>query len=148
MTDPLIIIRDDCLANGLAVIACGGRHYADKRAVFAALDTLHARPGGVSLLIEGGNRPRANPDGTLPERSADYLAYLWAKARGVRCVTMAADFDSIGRRAGPMRNREMLTKLLGYARRGVVAFPSDGPGTRDMVKAATAAGVRVWKPCG
>jgi SLOG family YspA-like protein len=119
--------------TGLAIIVCGGRNFSDRDAVFSALDTLHARPGGVALVIQGG------------ASGADLLAAEWCDSRRVACVTMEADWDREGKAAGPIRNRAMLAKLTTYPRRGVVGF-SGGRGTADMCRAAVAAGVKVWTP--
>ncbi|ATI15672.1 hypothetical protein [Bordetella phage vB_BbrM_PHB04] len=112
----------------MKLLVCGGRDYADREAVFAALDRVHAkRP--VTLLIHGA------------ARGADSLADDWARARGVPRDPHPADWATHGRRAGPLRNR----KMLELKPDGVVAFPG-GRGTADMADAARAAGVPVWEP--
>jgi hypothetical protein len=40
-------------------------------------------------------------------RGADTLAEEWAKVRGIPCT---ADWDDLGRKAGPIRNAQMLRK--------------------------------------
>jgi hypothetical protein len=112
---------------GLRLLVCGGRGYADRDAVFAVLDRVHAERG-IRGIIEGG--------GT----GADTLAREWAKERGVRCVTVPADW-TFGRRAGPMRNAVMVAMKPD----GVVAFPG-GRGTADCCAQARAAGITVWEP--
>ncbi|HEX8912677.1 MAG TPA: DUF2493 domain-containing protein [Humisphaera sp.] len=116
--------------TGLRLIVCGGRRFADRAAVFVALDHLHATRV-VSMVIEGG------ADG------ADALARHWANVRGVPCETVKADWATFGKSAGPLRNRHM----LGLGPHGVVAFPG-GRGTADMCAQAERAGVRVWRPAG
>jgi len=115
----------------MRVIVCGGRNYRDRAAVFAALDRLHAERG-IDFLIQGV------ADG------ADYLAWQWADERGVPCGSYPAQWDEHGKRAGPIRNQEMIDE--GKAD-GVVAFPG-GKGTADLVQRAAAAGLKVWFPCG
>lgn len=116
----------------MKILVCGGRDWRDAGAVNRVLMLVHNRHG-VTLVIEGG------------ARGADAMAREWATAHGVHTATVAA----LWRRpdgtpdpsAGPRRNRAML--LLGPD--AVIAFPG-GAGTGDMVRAARAAGVRVWEP--
>lgn len=112
----------------MKVIVCGGRDFDNVSAVRHALTAAHAkRP--ITLLIEGG----AN--------GADKLAREWAKAEGVPCETVHADWKRYGPAAGPLRN----SKMLEYKPDAVIAFPG-GRGTADMVRIARQAGVKVWEP--
>lgn len=113
----------------MKVIVCGGRNFFDSRAVFSALDAVNEKHG-VSVVIHG----RA--------RGADDLAGRWADEKGIPVAEYAADWEQFGKRAGPVRNREMITKGKGEA---LVAFPG-GAGTRDMIRAAAEAGLPVWTP--
>jgi len=111
------------------LIVCGGRDFADRAFLFAALDAVH-RKRPITTLAQG-----CCPTG------ADAFAVEWAKARGVRCIGFQANWREFGASAGPRRNRQMLD----YGVDGVVAFPGNR-GTADMVRIARAAGVTVWKP--
>lgn len=115
----------------MRVLVCGGRHYSNHAAVEHALTVLHARRG-ITLLIEGG------------ATGADRLAREWAKKRGVPFETEEADWTKYGDAAGPIRNALMLSK---WKPDGVVAFPGDR-GTRDMIRKAEAAGLKVWRTGG
>lgn len=116
----------------MILLVTGGRHYADRATVFAALDRAHAkRP--ITLLVHGG------------ATGADSLADDWARDRGVPRRPYAVskfEWQRYGRGAGPMRNARMLADAKPD---GVVAFPG-GSGTADMVFKAEAAGVPVWHP--
>lgn len=116
----------------MILLACGGRTYHDRAAVFQALDRVHAkRP--VTLLVHGG------------AAGADSLAADWARERGIACRSFTIskhEWRVNGRAAGPMRNARMLAEARPD---GVVAFPG-GAGTADMVRQARAAGVPVWRP--
>lgn len=97
------------------LLVCGGRDYADRDALFAALDRAHAkRP--VSLLIHGA------------ARGADTLAGEWAKARGIEPLPFPAAWrrpdGSRDNSAGPRRNQQMLDEGRPHA---CVAF---APGPR------------------
>ena len=113
----------------MRVLVCGGRDYADRGALFSALDRL-ASKRGVSEVIHGG------------ATGADSLAGEWARARGVMCSVFRADWERHGRAAGPKRNQRMLEEGKPD---GVVAFPG-GRGTADMIQRAKAAGLTVWEP--
>ena len=113
----------------MRVLVCGGRDYTDQRAVWDALDALHAK-NPITLMIEGG------------ATGADTLGYEWAVARGVLGVTFQADWKKYGRAAGPIRNTLMLTEGKPDL---VIAFPG-GRGTANMIEQAKQAGVVVLTP--
>lgn len=64
-------------ADGMELLVCGGRDYANRDLVFATLDRID-KQRGVKILIEGG----AN--------GADALARQWTRRRGVLCATVPA----------------------------------------------------------
>lgn len=75
-------------------------------------------------------------------RGADTHAAEWAKRTpGVTLVPFPADWASHGRRAGPIRNRQMLREGQPDL---VVAFSQGSPGTRDMVEVAKAAALPTY----
>ena len=108
------------------VLVCGGRDYADARALNEALDALH-RERVVTRLIHGA------------ARGADSLAAAWARSRGIPALAFPADWKKDGQAAGFVRNARM---LRGGRPELVVAFPG-GRGTVHMVGLAKAAGVPV-----
>jgi hypothetical protein len=112
------------------IIVCGGRDYAYRDHVFRVLDKIHVLRG-ISEIIQG-----ECPTG------ADKFAREWAVNMGQEPTRCPARWDLYGKRAGPLRNRYMLTLKPD----GVVAFDTGGPGTRDMITAAQEAGVPVYTP--
>ncbi len=118
----------------LTIIVTGGRKFYDRRAIFKALDDLHARRE-ITLVV----------DGKCPT-GADPIGNAWAVDRGVGFKRCPADWTRFGKAAGAIRNSQML-KLVGPDNVVVVAFPG-GPGTADMVKKARRAGVEVIEPLG
>jgi len=108
----------------MRVLVCGGREFSDRDRVFEVLGGLDRIP---SMIIQGG------------AIGADTFAREWAEAHGVLCQTFEADRETLGRSAGPIRNKQMLE--VGQPDL-VVAFPG-ARGTANMVRQAKAAGVRV-----
>jgi predicted Rossmann-fold nucleotide-binding protein len=108
------------------VLVCGGRDYNDHDALYAALDRLHAEHN-FTVVIAGG------------ARGADTLAAQWAEHRGIPVEVYMADWQKLGRKAGPIRNQRMLDE---GAPDLVVAF-AGGTGTAGMMALARNAGVPV-----
>lgn len=106
----------------MRVLVCGGRDYADEHAVLVALSGLP--PGTV--VVHGA------------ARGADNLAERAAGSLGLVTEPHPADWERLGRRAGPVGNAEMLATGVDL----VIAFPG-GRGTADMVARARRAGVPV-----
>lgn len=124
-------------------IVCGGRDYFDWIAVFHALNRLDARFSRVEG--EGDDRVRVPGIAAIIQggaEGADWCARDWAETYGVECITFAADWDRLGKAAGPTRNEKMLREARAH---GLVAFPG-GRGTFDMVARARHAGLMVWEP--
>ena len=110
------------------IIVCGGRDYANRAFVFKVLDHI-LLTRGISEIIQG------------EAPGADRWAREWAINRDVPLTRCRAEWEKYGKRAGPLRNRHMLTLKPD----GVVAFPG-GRGTQDMITAAQEAGVPVYTP--
>lgn len=112
------------------MLVCGGRDYADKRAVYHTLDRI-ALEHPIGCIISGC------------ATGADTLALDWAYD-DVHHPTVAvdryrADWRTHGRSAGPIRNQRMIDEGKPDL---VVAF-AGGRGTADMIRRAEAAGIRV-----
>ncbi len=113
----------------MKILVCGGRDYTDRESVFRALDAVHARKT-ITCIIHGA------------ARGADSLAGEWERERGVEELRFPADWNTHGKKAGPIRNQQMLDQARPD---GVIAFPGR-VGTADMVSRAEDAGVMVWIP--
>ena len=111
----------------MRVLVCGGRDYADAEHVNATLDALNAR-GPITCIVHGA------------ASGVDTLAARWAEAHEVYVHAYPAQWKRYGKRAGPLRNADMLddSPVL------VLAFPG-GRGTADMVRRAKAANVPVME---
>lgn len=106
----------------MRVLVCGSRHFKDRELLFSTLDGIQ----GITEIIHGA------------ARGADTLAGEFATIRGISCHSEPALWNTYGRSAGPIRNREMLKRgpdlVVGFL------FPNSR-GTKDMLGAAEAAGV-------
>ncbi len=107
----------------LKVIVCGGREFADYQLLRAVLQSLN-----LSVVVQGA------------ARGADRLAARAARELGVETVSCPANWDEYPRRAGIIRNREMLE----HNPDAVIAFEG-GRGTADMVNIADRAGIAVYR---
>jgi hypothetical protein len=67
------------------------------------------------------------------------MAGEWACRRGIENIKFHAEWEKLGRKAGPLRNQLMLDEGRPDV---VVAFPG-GRGTEDMMMRARSAGVDV-----
>ena len=112
----------------MRVLVCGGRDYRDKTRLSRVLDFVH-KERGIGVLIHGA------------ARGADTLAAEWARVAGVQTEAFPADWATHGKKAGPIRNQQMLDEARPDA---VVAFPG-GSGTADMIARSKAAGLPVWE---
>ena len=109
------------------VVVCGGRHYSDRAFVEATLDKVsHHFP--IAAVAHGA------------ATGADELAGNWARKHRLQEILFPANWGSMGRYAGPVRNRIMLTILKPTL---VVAFPG-GAGTAGTVRLAKEQGIDVW----
>jgi predicted Rossmann-fold nucleotide-binding protein len=111
---------------GIRVLICGGRDYANAEALREALDRVHAERK-FGLVITGG------------ARGADTMAHDWAISRGIAVDVYIAEWDRLGRKAGPIRNQRMLLEGKPDL---VIAFPG-GRGTVNMIGQANPASVEV-----
>lgn len=116
----------------MRVLVCGGRDYTDRETLETELNfTTNPQHGGKWSfdLICG------------MARGADRLAYEWAQKHGITVLEFPAEWDKYGKRAGYLRNKQMLDEGKPDL---VIAFPG-GVGTANMIKLAEEAGVEVRK---
>lgn len=115
----------------MRVLVCGGRDYYERGRVYQVLSGLRQQWGNL-VLIQGGAKG-------ADEMARDWWQSHWGQAREGELLNFPADWDKHGKRAGPIRNAQMLKEGKPDL---VVAFPG-GPGTMDMIKKSRAAGVQV-----
>ena len=101
------------------IIVAGGRNFSDRGFLRYKLDQLTSCiPSDRLEIVSGG------------ARGADSLGEEWATERGVKVTKFEAEWGRHGRKAGPIRNRQMAE----YAD-ALVAFPG-GRGTMNMIETA------------
>ncbi len=81
-----------------------------------------------ALVISGGQRRVEVRTGRM--LGADYWGEQWAKARGIPVRPIYADWRRFGKKAGPIRNRQMAK--LGAALFSI--WDGKSPGTDNMIK--------------
>lgn len=118
------------------VLVCGGRNYSNRGLVFKTLDEI-----GPKAVVHGACGVDADDPYWLDMKGADDIADDWACRRGVEKHRRPAAWKRLGRKAGPIRNQQMLDEFAGRIAL-VVAFPGES-GTADMVRRAKKAGIRV-----
>jgi len=113
----------------MKAIVCGGRSYSDSKYLEEVMDLCKGW-WNLTCIITGG------------AKGADTLAHRWALKRGLATEVFHADWDTYGKPAGMIRNREMLT--IGQPN-VVIAFPGT-TGTENMITIARKAMVPVFIP--
>jgi YspA, cpYpsA-related SLOG family len=111
----------------MKICVCGGRDYSNYAVVCKVLDEAY-QAFGPFILVQG------------EARGADSLAKNWAIESQVEYESFPADWDSYGKSAGFIRNRQMLETGFDM----LIAFPG-GNGTANMVRITEKAGIPVVK---
>ena len=123
----------------MKILICGSRHWTNYDSIISAVQRLVVKYGKENITIIEGGAP-----------GADSLARQAAIECGISYKEFPADWGRFGRKAGPIRNQQMLDELDVTESGGqdmVVAFHEDiekSRGTRDMVNRARKNGVPVY----
>ena len=112
------------------IIVCGGRHFEN----YALLcKTLAENFGNDIEEIVSGHC-----------QGADMFGEQWAKEHEVSCKIFPAEWKRYGKKAGPMRNKQMVDYIDGFSKKAVVAFTSpNSVGTRNTIALAKRNGIPV-----
>lgn len=100
------------------LLVCGGRNFEEHEYLERILDSIREE-FNVGTVIHGN------------ARGADRLAGEWAKLRGLKVISVDANWKEYGRAAGMIRNQAMIELKPDL----VVAFPG-GKGTLNMMNLA------------
>lgn len=122
----------------MKALVCGGRDYRDRARVWKIMDAAVERLG-LTAIVQGG---QVSTDLETGEKhGADWLAKEWAAERLLQCETFYADWERLGRSAGPARNQKMLDQAKPDF---CIAFPGSR-GTEDMCRRSAEAGLKVHR---
>lgn len=127
-------------------IICGGRSYGrvpaglEPRAHYETLAWIE-RNRLVRVLDAAVDRLGLGRIAVGDATGADAFAVAWAEGHLIPFTVFAADWEALGKAAGPARNMHMLNETKPDF---VIAFPGS-KGTRNMVGLAEKAGVRVYR---
>lgn len=107
----------------MKVLVCGSRHFQDRTRLNEILFSLP-----ITEVIEGG------------ARGADRLSSDWAVQNGIPTKRFPANWELHSKRAGPIRNQQMLDE--GKPEMVVAFLAKDSIGTKHMIDIAQKAGVK------
>ncbi|MBQ7912188.1 MAG: DUF2493 domain-containing protein [Clostridia bacterium] len=118
------------IANGkpYKILVCGGRHFESYILLKVVLGKLIEKfyiDISKSELVSGHCQ------------GADMLGEKYAEEYGVSVKRFPADWEKYKRKAGPIRNKQMIDYISGFENKLVVAFTTaDTVGTRNTIKLA------------
>lgn len=115
----------------MRVLVCGSRNFYNWRLLERTLQVFENEhtDEGISCVIEGD------------ASGADRLSEQWAIYNGISVERFPADWESLGKAAGPIRNGRMLTE--GKPDYVIAFLAKNSVGTKNMIEQATKAGVPV-----
>ena len=115
----------------MRVLVCGGREFDDWIILDVALLDLEEEAGGrkITCVIQGG------------AKGADFLGRVWAKYWNVEMEEYKPDWNTFGKAAGPIRNKQMIKE----GKPDYIVACKGGRGTKSMVELAERARIPVKK---
>lgn len=118
----------------MRIIVAGSRTFDDYPLLKRTMDKIlaHVKRSKIDTsikIISGG------------AKGADRLGEQWAYENMISYEIFRADWGKHGKAAGPIRNQEMIDE--GKADALVALWDGRSPGTKDMVKRARKAGLKV-----
>ena len=122
--------------TAVKVLVTGSREWKDRALIRAALKAV-----GATIVIHGDHCKFSSATGE-PIAGADWHAKEAAKELGIEQKPYPADWERYGKKAGPIRNSQMVAENPDIA--VCLAFPlPDSRGTWDCVGKADKAGIKV-----
>lgn len=126
---------DEDRARQVRVLVCGSRDWGERLPIFEAIGALAMERDDVTIVHGAASRKRGGR-----EQSADMLADAAARTLGMAVEPHPADWKAEPRRAGFIRNVEMLESTVDR----VIAFQRNGSrGTQHTIDEARKRGIPV-----
>lgn len=110
----------------MKVIIAGGRDFDDEKFLFDKMD-YYLREVLIKIEIVSGHQ-KSNDKGYY--YGADYFGEKYAKARKLSLKIFKADWGTLGKKAGPIRNRAMADYGVDAC---VVFWDGKSRGTKNMI---------------
>jgi hypothetical protein len=101
----------------MKLLICGSRGYEDYEEFKKLLFNFDIKSLGITEIIHGG------------AKGVDTLAGQLARELGIKETVMKPDWRRYGKKAGPMRNSEMVVACDG----GIAFWDGRSPGTKDSI---------------
>ncbi len=111
------------------LLVCGSRDDRDYHRVAGYMDDENATLVGLTVVIVGDCR------------GPDAFAARWAREHGVPVAEFAADWETHGRAAGPIRNQRMVDEAR--PTRALAFWDGSSRGTLDCISRCVKAGALV-----
>jgi hypothetical protein len=108
----------------MKVLVCGSRHFQDYELLKRTLDAYT-----ITSIVEG------------EARGADLLGRRYGEENGLPVYRFPADWNQYGRRAGPIRNAQMVRE--GRPDMVIAFLAPNSRGTQNMIDQATKAEIPV-----
>ncbi len=120
----------------MRVLVCGSRTWTDRACIRSVLNGLYGEAPGPLVLIEGGQH---GADRIASEWADEWVPYVLTHLR------FPADWQTYGKKAGPIRNAQMLEEGSPDVVWAFVNRPlAESRGTANMVRRAVAAGIPTY----
>lgn len=113
----------------MRVIVAGSRSMEDPAVVAMAIE---ASGFSITELVSG------------TARGVDRLGEAWARARGIPVARFPADWGQLGKRAGVVRNAQMVAYAAAAQGALIAIWDGTSPGTSHTIWAAQAQGLAVY----
>lgn len=117
------------------IVICGGRHFNDYEQLKTTITNFLKQR---KIEIENVEIVSGHCQG------ADMLGEQYAKEYGLNLTIFPADWQRYKRKAGPIRNKQMIEYIMQTENKAVIAFVSENSkGTKQTVLLAKRAGIFV-----
>ena len=117
------------------IVICGGRHFNDYEQLKTTITNFLKQR---KIEVENVEIVSGHCQG------ADMLGEQYAKEYGLNLTIFPADWQKYKRKAGPIRNKQMIEYIMQTENKAVIAFVSENSkGTKQTVLLAKRAGVFV-----